>query len=228
VELTFDSHLFGETIIRTHFASQAEDIIAVLGRMEVPLRDARPFASGRGKANVPKRQSKGKKYTLYPADLPALNVALDSQLRQRGWTAQPYASADVFASTKDRSRGDFFKDGVFVEVEFGNTASLFRDLFKFQVASRERQGEAAILVVAYRGLARFHDSGIATFEKLQSVKEYLSLVIQMPIWMIGIKPPLQRLKEAYEDMYEEAVNVGGLECRSWSAALGGDYEEDGE
>ncbi len=223
MELTFKSHLFGETIIRTHFSEQAQEILSVLESAELPIRPASPFATG--KKNVPKRQLKGKKFNLYPADLPALNLAIDASLRDFDWTPQPYASADVFGSTSDKSRGDFFKNGVFVEVEFGNTASMFRDLFKFQVASRERQGEAAILIVPYRSLARFHDSGVAHFEKLLNVREYLSLVIQMPIWMIGIKPPFATLKPAYEEMYAVAV-ANDLNCRTWEEALGVDYEEE--
>ena len=44
--------------------------------------------------------------------------------------------------------GDFAKGGIFVEVEFGNMASAFRDLFKFQIASRSGAGRLGVLVVA--------------------------------------------------------------------------------
>ena len=61
-------------------------------------------------------------------------------------------------------RGDFEKNGVFVEVEFGNVASLYRDLFKFHIAGTSGAAEVGIIVVATAQLAAFFDQGQATWE----------------------------------------------------------------
>jgi hypothetical protein len=217
MELERESHLFGETILEHHFPDEHRELVDVLGRMDVPLREPGPFQVGRGKP--PKRQLRtirGKRrYMLLPADLPMMNRQLDRALRELGWRQQPFATDEVFASTGDRSRGDFERNGVFVEVEFGNTASLYRDVFKFQVASRERRGEVAVLIAASNQLARFHDSGVATYEKVTRMLPYFTLVLQMPLWIIGLVPSdMERLRERYAAMYEEAAGHG-LECHAW-------------
>jgi hypothetical protein len=222
MRLTEESHLFGRTIVEHDFPQQYSELMDVLSRTQVPLRDSGPFATGRGKP--PKRQKrriKGQnKYILLPADLPALNVSLDQQLRAKGWDRQPFASLDILTKTKDSSKGDFAKAGVFVEVEFGNTASMFRDLFKFQVANRERQGEVAVLVTAVKALARLHDSGITTYQKVEQLIPYMSVGVQMPIWIIGLEPDdIKPLRARYMEMFQVA-EANGVECHPLDVALG--------
>jgi hypothetical protein len=212
MEFSTFSHTYGESIVKRHFRSEAKEILAVIASASIPIRDKVK------KQSVSSRAGKDV-YKLYPADLPSLNSILDEELRDRNWDRQPYASEDVFALTGDRSKGDFVKNGVFVEVEFGNTASLFRDLFKFQVASRERKGKVAVLIVPHRALATLRDSGVTHYEKVFQIKEYLSLTIQMPIWVIGLKPEIPKLKQAYTEMYRSETKKGLL-CRTWSEALG--------
>ena len=89
---------------------------------------------------------------MFPVDQGALNRQLHTALRSIGWTAEPIASGQPLGTKADISlRGDFAKAGVFIEVEFGNTASLYRDLFKFQIANRSNTGEVAVLIVATGG-----------------------------------------------------------------------------
>jgi hypothetical protein len=222
LKLHHRSHLFGQTIVERHFSTEYGELVDVLSNTPIRLREAGP----------PKRQWRkvggGKKRILLPVDLPSLNISYDDQLRHRGWHSQPYASDDVFAVTGDRSRGDFEKNGVFVEVEFGNTASLFRDLFKFQIASRERKGEVAVLVVGIRKLMKFHDSGVATFEKLDSMLPYLRIAVQMPIWIIGLEPDgWDEIRERYEEM-QAVVESQGEGAISFPDAFGVDIPIENE
>jgi Restriction endonuclease BglII len=230
MKLHHKSHLFGQTIVERHFPSEYEELTEVFTKTPLPLRDAQPYSTGR--RSTPKRQWRTiggtKKRILLPVDLPSLNVAFDVQLRKKHWSPQPYASDDVFAVTGDRSRGDFAKNNVFVEVEFGNTASLFRDLFKFQIASRERKGDVAVLVVGLRRLMKFHDSGVATFEKVDAMLPYLRIALQMPVWIVGLEP------ESWDDIrqrYEEMLTVAqdhGEECLPYETAFGVDIHIEDE
>lgn len=222
MKLVEASHLFGRTIVENDFPDEFAELMDVLTGTAVPLRPAAPFESGRGKP--PKRQRRkikgAERFILLPADLPALNVLVDKQLRTKDWESQPYASLDVMTASKDGSKGDFAKNGVFVEVEFGNTASLFRDLFKFQVANRERQGQVAVLVTPVRALARLHDSGITTYEKVEQLLPYMSVGIQMPIWIIGLEPDdIAPLRDRYVEMFESAM-ANSVDCHPLEAALG--------
>jgi hypothetical protein len=231
MHLEHSSHLFGQTIIREHFPNEYTQLLFALENTELPLRPAGPFTTGRGGA--PKRQSRRvaggeKRKLLLPANMPRLNEIYDEVLRAEDWTPQPYAADDVFAVTGSQSKGDFAKNGVFVEVEFGNTASLFRDLFKFQVASRERQGEVAVLITATRKLMKFHDSGVATYEKVVSMLPYMRIGVQMPIWIVGIEPvEWEPVRQRYKEMFATATENGD-KCITFEDAFGADLpvEED--
>ena len=137
MKVTSSSHLYGETIIRYGFPEEYEELLEVLAAIEVPLRAAGPFTT-RGRPATPKRQRRKiagqERYVLMPIDQKHLNAKIDEALRVKDWTRQPFAAREAIGTPLDSSlKGDFSKNGVFVEVEFGNAASLFRDLFKFQI-----------------------------------------------------------------------------------------------
>jgi hypothetical protein len=224
LRIASESHLFGETIVENGFPHEYEELLDALGGTDVPLRVAEPFTVA-GRPATPKRQVKsfgGKRgYALFPVDQAALNQHLHDQLRARGWVAEPVAAGHPLGTPADLAlRGDFAKGGVFVEVEFGNSASLFRDLFKFQVASRSNTGEVAVLIVATAQLAKFFDSGVATFEQAVGLIPYMRIGIQMPVWIIGIEPASWgSLEERYDWMYRVASD-NGVTCHSFDTVFG--------
>jgi hypothetical protein len=141
---------------------------------------------------------------LLPVDQKALNAAIKSKLKAERWRSEPVASGEE-GGTSDLPdlRGDFVRNRVFLEVEFGNVASMYRDLLKFQIASRSRSGEVAVLVTATRQFAKFFDTNVATFENTVRHLPYLSIGIQMPIWLIGIEPDsFEPVRERYDEMHE--------------------------
>jgi hypothetical protein len=210
VKLFRESHLYGETILRQHFSDEYNELRTLLDSATIPLRPAGPFNAG---GAPPKRQLKkvggAKKRILLPADMKEFNKQLDRQLRKNGWRGQPVASGSTIGTSRVRLRGDFEKNGVFVEVEFGNSASLFRDLFKFQVANREKRGEVGVLVTATRQLMKFHDSGVTTHELIDGLRPYLALSIQMPIWIVGLEPDTwSAIQDRYDEMYDVTTTNG--------------------
>jgi hypothetical protein len=224
LKLFSESHLFGETIVEHGRPSEYNELISVLGGLELPLRPSEPFTD-QGRPTTPKRQMKRiggqRKYALFPVDQGQLNQLLHDRLRDAGWTAEPVAAGSPLGIPADLSlRGDFAKEQVFVEVEFGNAASIYRDLFKFQVASRSRLGEVAILIVATTQLAKFFDSGVATFEQAAGLVPYMRIGIQMPVWIVGIEPPTW---ESVQDRYIEmniVASENGLECHDFDTIFG--------
>jgi hypothetical protein len=223
MRIDFAEHLFGKTILREHFSKEFDSLESALISTPLPLRKASPFTKT-GRPTTPKRQSRKFKGTwkemLLPANLPALNEVLDAKLRSEGWGRQPYAGDPLLKATKDRSRGDFFRNEVFVEVEFGNTASVFRDIFKFQVAARDRVGSVGVLVVPRAKLARFHDSGITTFEKVKGLLPLMRVSIQMPICIMGIMPDdWDVLRNRYDTMYKTAMR-NKIKCHPYDDVLG--------
>jgi hypothetical protein len=230
LRIASESHLFGETIAEHGFPSEYDELLGVLGSAALPLRPAEPFTE-RGRPATPKRQMKQigghRALALFPVDQAALNRELQDQLRAAGWTAEPVAAGHPLGIPADLSlRGDFEKEGVFVEVEFGNSASLFRDLFKFQVASRSGAGEVAVLIVATAELAKFFDSGVATFEQATGLIPYMRIGIQMPVWIIGIEPTSwEPIRDRYDLMHGVAEGHG-LTCHPFEAVFGSALESE--
>lgn len=224
VRVLSDSHLHGEVIVEHAFPEDHGSILEVLGEAEVPLRPADEFTRS-GRPLKPKRHSRAiggvERPFLLPVDQAELNRRLDVAFRPRGWQPQPIAAGALVGGDVPLGlRGDFVRNRVFVEVEFGNAASVFRDLFKFQVANRSGAGDVAVLVVATERFARFFDSGVATYETLSRLLPYLTVGIQMPIWIVGIEPTdFGPIAERYEEM-RRLCQENGVDCHPWELAFG--------
>lgn len=225
IRLMHESHMFGGTILQHNFADEYRDLLEVLSTVDLPLRESTPFKET-GRPLRPKRQYRSiggqRRYAMFPVDQGALNEELSRLLRQRGWTAEPIAGTDA-ATAKMLGpglKGDFVKNDVFVEVEFGNVASMHRDLLKFHIANRSQQGQVGVLVTATNRLARFFDQGVATFENAVATKPYMSIGIQMPLWIVGIEPAdWQQLQAKYEEM-QKVCQEHGLESHDFAAVFG--------
>ena len=221
--LAENSHLHGETIIRHDFPDEHDSLLDVLGSIPVPLRDFEPFTNT-GRKDTPKRQNRrigrSKRWVMLPIDQGALNKELKARFRADGWSSEPIAAGVAPGSVGSRLRGDFVRNRVFVEVEFGNTASMYRDLFKFQIANRARVGDVGVLILATKEMARFFDSGVATYEQAVADLGYMAIGMQMPVWIIGIEPrSFGAAGTRYEEMRATA-EANSVECHTFAAFMG--------
>jgi hypothetical protein len=73
----------------------------------------------------------------------AYNKSLSETLSEKGWQVQPRLS------DSPRLMGDFAKGLVFGEVQFGNSATLYRDFYKFQYGLQNGLLSLAVLIVPY-------------------------------------------------------------------------------
>jgi len=218
------SHLHGQVIIENAFPDEHRSLIDVLDALQIPLRPLRPFTTS-GRPKEPKRHERsigGRRLPfLLPVDQGQMNRDLDAALRAEGWSTQPIARGDMAGTAAPLGlKGDFVRNQVFVEVEFGNIASMHRDFFKFQIANRASAGEVGVLVCATERLAKFFDSGVTTFEAAERHIPYLAIGIQMPIWFIGIEP---RDFDAIQEAYEQAQSLceeNDVDCHPFDVALG--------
>ncbi len=224
IRILSESHLHGEVIVEHAFPEEHDSLLRVLSEVRVPLRPADAFTRS-GRPLKPKRHTRtiggSKRPFLLPVDQAHMNRSLDAALRRERWDPQPVAAGPLVGGEAPLGlRGDFVRNRVFVEVEFGNTASIFRDVFKFQVANRSGAGDVGVVVVATERFARFFDSGVATFEGVQRLLPYFAVGIQMPIWIVGIEPvDFAAIGERYEEM-RRLCEANGLPCHPWDVAFG--------
>lgn len=225
-----ESHLHGRLIVQQAFPEVHDSLMRVIGNLPIPLRPLVPFTKeGR---TEPKRQKMPgtMQYRMMPVCQKTMNSRLKQSFKEEGWMAEPSADPKFIDGTSASNlKGDFVRGKVFVEVEFGNSSSMFRDLFKFQVASRSRVGEVAVLVVATDRFARRFDSNVATFESALKLLPYMAIGLQMPVWILGIEPhDFSAIKLHYEKM-RQVCEAHGVSCCSFEesdVALEGSANEE--
>jgi hypothetical protein len=226
MKLLHSHHQFGQTICEVDFSDEASSLVNTLSLLEPPVYPLDGFDENT-RPKKPKRQMRplpgaGRLPFLMPVDQSAMNKEISRALRSDGWTSEPVAAGPMASpETPLGLKGDFVRNSVFVEVEFGNVASMHRDFFKFQIANRAGAGAVGVLVVATDRLARFFDSGVATFEIAEKSRPFLAIGVQMPIWIIGIEPDDFEFEigPRYREMWE-LCRANGVDCHPWETAMG--------
>jgi hypothetical protein len=223
MRLLVEGHLHATTVLAHDFAAQWTGLTSALGALMPPLRQAGPY-SLTTRPKTPKRQllTLGglRANVLMPVDQSAMNRAIDTSLVAAGWSRQPYVLVDRQGQPIDtRLRGDFESDGVLVEVEFGNIASLYRDLFKFHIAGTSGAAQVGIIVVATAALARFFDQGVATYEQALTLLPYMRAGLQLPTTIIGLDvEDWSAVRDRYEQM-RAIVENSGETCHPFNVVM---------
>ena len=117
-----------------------------------------------------------------------LNTMIEYSFNNQGWESEPYI--DTNQDRKSSQRGDFAINTecglrILVEVEFGYSASAFRDLYKFNLAYSKNTYDCAVFIVPMRELQRRIDV-TPTYEKMI---EYLTEArdsINLPLVLLGL------------------------------------------
>lgn len=115
----------------------------------------------------------------------AYNKAFSSFFESCGWESQPLLRREP------RLIGDFRKNLVFVEVQFGNSSALYRDYYKFQYGLSNGLLSLAVLIVPTNPEAFFPTrprsvKNMAEFDLAHSC--FSILPINVPTILIGLLP----------------------------------------
>lgn len=113
------------------------------------------------------------------------NKALDICFGQQGWELQPVLKR------QPKLIGDFRKHLVFVEVQFGNSATLFRDYYKFQYGLANGLLSLAVLIVPTDPQSFFptrRNSVNNMAEYKLAVNCFTDLPINVPTLVVGLLP----------------------------------------
>lgn len=145
-----------------------------------------------------------------------MNTYFRQAFTNSSWESEPFATPD---DNEDGLRGDFKKDFqllsdednvddddnvlVQTEVEFGNSASSYRNYFKFQLSYSYDLADIGLLILPSYDLSKRIDSGVATYEKALREIPSAKLSITIPILIIGLD-----YKNTREwNVKEEATNL---------------------
>ena len=116
----------------------------------------------------------------------AYNREFATEFRQRGWESQP------LLCTNPKLIGDFRKGRVFVELQFGNSATLYRDFYKFQYGWENGLISLAVLIVPTTPKRFFPMRGAS----INNMAEYANALdicqtvtrINVPTLIVGMLP----------------------------------------
>jgi hypothetical protein len=113
------------------------------------------------------------------------NKALSVELHKRGWTLQPRLCDNP------RLIGDAGKNGVFVEVQFGNSSTIYRDYYKFHYGLLNGLLSLAVLIVPTNPLQFFptRPKSVSNMAEYDLAYRYFKVLpIPVPILLIGLLP----------------------------------------
>lgn len=143
------------------FKSERKDIEDIFGSIEVP------------QLNPPKLRTRGGKQMTFTTAQKDLNNLLDDEFKRKGWNCQPLVTQDKVTGI----RADYKKARVQVEVQFGNMARWYTDVFKFQVSYSLGLIDVGVLVVPMQEFADTIDENVAYYERVTRELPYAKMSI---------------------------------------------------
>jgi hypothetical protein len=113
------------------------------------------------------------------------NKAFEIEFINKNWIKQPVLFKDL------KLKGDYRKNDILIEIQFGNSATIYRDYYKFHYGLLNNLLSIAILIVPYNAKEFFPTriksvSNMAEFSF--SKRTFNNLKIPIPILLIGLLP----------------------------------------
>lgn len=113
------------------------------------------------------------------------NKALQIEFAKFNWEKQPLLCSNP------RLIGDFKKNDIFVEVQFGNSSTLYRDYYKFHYGLTHSLLSLAVLIVPVSPKAFFpaRPASVSNMAEFDLASRYFRILpIPVPILLIGLLP----------------------------------------
>ena len=123
----------------------------------------------------------GKPFTT---DQKAINRWFDAEFKSKDWEYHP----DITGDRVTQLKADFRHGGLLVEIQFGNMARWYTDVFKMQVSYSLGKTEVGILVAPTQSFAATIDENVAYYERIIRELPYARMSITLPILVVGLYP----------------------------------------
>jgi hypothetical protein len=153
-----------------------------------------------------------------------LNTYFDRRLAvEKGWDYHPLATNIEGSNLKADFRKRFGDLGIQIEVQFGNMARWYSDIFKFQAGYSAETINLGISVVPMYSLAKKIDQNVVNWERAKRELPSAKLSITLPIALIGIEDDhdttVVDLRETRFEKVQEFTTKGKEENR-WRVVHG--------
>ena len=128
------------------------------------------------------RTRKGKVVFTKTIDQIKTNAAIDTGFSTLGWQHHPA----IVTKATSHLVADFKKNSVQVEVQFGNTARWYTDVFKFLLSYAADDIEVGVLVVPMQVAAARIDENVVYYERILRELPHAKMAITIPVLVIGV------------------------------------------
>jgi hypothetical protein len=133
----------------------------------------------------PEKSSKNKKLRVVQQ---LMNTYFDRKFAvDAGWSYHPLATGIAESGLSADFRKNFGSITIQTEVQFGNMARWYSDIFKFQTAYSQSLIQCGLCVVPMGSMASEIDSNIANFERAVRELPSANLSITLPILLVGLE-----------------------------------------
>jgi len=173
MNLLFMSYRFGyEVLESSEYKELKREMLDILKNAPVP------------KLAKPKIRKREGRTRIFTTDQKALNSYFDKEFEKKGWDVHPA----IVPGKGTRLYADYRKRGVQIEVQFGNMARWYGDIFKFQLSYSLGIIEVGVSCVPTLKFAKTIDENVAYFERVCRELPHAKMSITLPILVIGMEP----------------------------------------
>lgn len=197
------SYRFAEAVMRDEsFIESFLQIKEIIGATEVPLLDPHNLNGSPKHTKMKHRKRNGPCFFL-PVNQIKLNDSINKLFVDKGWVAQnKIVDPTKYPTLNTGLKGDFKNGRLHVEVQFGNMARWYTDVFKFQLSYSLDDIDVAVLIVPMQRLANLIDENVVHFERVSRELPAAKMSLTLPILVIGVEP---RDYSPIQDCYETAT-----------------------
>ena len=110
------------------------------------------------------------------------NKELEKTFEQKGWISKP----KIISGSESKLEADFKKGKIQVEVQFGNMARWYTDVFKFLLSYAADDIEVGVLVVRMHDTANKIDENVVYYERVVRELPHAKMGITILIWVLGV------------------------------------------
>jgi len=171
VKLKFYSHRFAEEVLKSpKYIDYYNNVVSIFENCPVFVLDE------------PKRRTRGKKSLVFTTNQSKINNYIKDMFRYYNWEIEPLITNDDMTKIK----ADYKKDIIQIEVQFGNMARWYADIFKFQISYSLGLIDIGISVIPTKIFAKSIDENVVFFERAIRELKYAKMSVAMPILIIGL------------------------------------------
>jgi len=165
------SYRHAEAILERVFPKEKSEIEGILQAVEfVKLPHPR------------ERTRNGRVVSVKSLSADQTNKQLTEAFRAKKWQTKPR----IISGSKSELCADAKSGKIQVEIQFGNMARWYTDVFKFLLSYSADDIEIGVLIVPMQSTANKIDENVAYYERVIRELPHAKMGITIPIWVIGV------------------------------------------